>query len=204
LLTATGTRADSKQGTAIVKAITGSASYVDQAGLSHPLKTGMVLQEGDTLQTGVDSTVDLHLPHNGPAVGLNAESTLRFERLAFEETALGTVIDTRLRLSQGDMVGSVHKLLAGSRYEVRTPRGLASVRGTEFYVSAKTGDVHVITGTVQLTIYLNVTSPGDPSSFKYVTIGAGQSFYMPRSFLDNATFLAVTTAPPPAQLPTGR
>jgi len=189
------------QGTAVVKAVTGSASYLDELGFSHPLTTGTVLKQGHTIKTGVDSSVDLFLDQNGPNVALDANSTLLLEKLAYEQTSLGTKIDTLLDLKSGRMAGQVKKLIAASRYEVKMPKGLARVRGTEFYIDAKTGDVHVTVGTVNVTITVNApdNAPGQTFFTKTVAVTAGQSLIIPKDFLDNADFQAklVAVATPP-------
>ena len=184
-----------KQGSAVVKAVTGSASYLDELGFTHPLTVGTVVKEGQTIKTGRDSSVDLFLDQNGPNVGLDANSTLRLEKLAFEKTALGTKIDTRLDLKQGALYGSVKKLIAASRYEVKTPKSIARVRGTEFYIDAKEGTVSVISGTVTLMVTVNVpnNAPGQTVFMTTVTINAGQTVKIPNDFVDNADFLAKTT-----------
>ena len=77
-------RGEMNQGRAVVKAITGSASYLDELGFTHPLAVGTVVKEGQTIKTSVDSSVDLFLDQNGPNVGLDANSTLRLEKLALD------------------------------------------------------------------------------------------------------------------------
>ena len=193
------------QGTAVVKSVAGSATYLDELGFSHPLTTGTVLKAGHTIKTGVDSYVDLFLDHNGPNVALDANTTLRLEKLAYEQTSLGTKIDTLLDLKSGMMAGQVKKLIAASRYEVKMPNGVAHVRGTTFYINikqdSKEGDVHVTSGTVNVTITVNAPSnaPGQTVFTKTVTVAAGQSLFIPKDFVDNADFqaqlVAVTTPP---------
>jgi hypothetical protein len=181
-----------KQGNAVVKAINGSATYLDELGFSHPLTVGTVLKERQTVKTGVDSSVDLFLDQNGPNVGLDANSTLRLEKLDFEQTSLGTKIVTLLDLKQGALYGSVKKLIASSRYEVKTRKGIAHVRGTEFYIDEKEGTVSVVSGTVTLMITVNVPN-NTPNVFTTtVTITAGQTVKVPNDFVDYADFLAKT------------
>ena len=196
---AIATHGEMRQGTAVVKSVSGSASYLDELGFSHPLTTGTVLKAGDTIKTGVDSFVDLFLDQNGPRVALDENSTLRLEKLAYEQTSLGTKIDTLLDLKAGQMAGNVKKLIAASRYEVKMPQGVAHVRGTTFYINAKEGDVHVTSGTVNVTITINVpnNAPGQTVFTKTVAVGAGQSLFIPKDFVNNADFqaqlVAVTT-----------
>jgi len=191
------------QGTAVVKAVTGSAAYVDELGFSHPLTTGTILKAGHTIKTGVDSAVDLFLDQNGPNLSLDANSTLSLEKLAYEQTSLGTKIDTLLDLKAGKMAGQVKKLIASSRYEVKMPKGLARVRGTQFFIDVKTGDVYVTMGTVSVTITVDAPSnaPGQTFFTKTVSVTAGQVLTIPKDFTDNADFQAklVAVAYPPNQ-----
>ena len=173
-------------------------TYLDELGFSHPLTVGTVLKEGHTVTTSAESAVGLFLDQNGPEVGIDANSTLRLEKLAFEPTSLGTKIDTRLDLKQGTLFGSVKKLIAASRYEVKTPKGIAHVRGTEFYIDAHSGDIKVVSGTVTFTVTVNApnNAPGQTVFTTTVTINAGQQVKVPTDFVDNADFLAKTTPQP--------
>ena len=102
--------------------------------------------------------MDLFLDQNGPNVGLDSSSTLRLEKLAYEKTSLGTKIDTLLDLKQGALYGSVKKLIAASRYEVKMPKGIAHVRGTEFYIDEKQGTVVVTAGSVNVSVTLTTST----------------------------------------------
>ncbi len=179
LLVALPTHAEVKQGAAVVKTLTGTASSVDAFGFSHPLRVGSVVKPGETVQTGANSTVDFFLDQNGPGIGLNPESTLRFDQLTYEQSALGTVIATRLDLRQGALFGTVKKLAAGSRFEVKTPQGVATVRGTEFYIDAQQGTLYVVTGTVLVHLVLNLDTGGTLN--KDVSVGSGQYLSIPKT-----------------------
>jgi len=192
-----------KQGNAVVKTITGSATYLDELGFSHPLTVGTVLKAGHTIKTGVDSSVDLFLDQNGPNVGLDANSTLRLEKLAYEETSLGTKIDTLLDLKSGQMAGQVKKLIAASRYEVKMPKGVAKVRGTTFYINAHDGDVHVTEGTVKVD--LTLTTINGTFTRTGIVVTAGQSLFIPpisdtgQSEQDFLNSLVAVSTPPNVQ-----
>ena len=193
--------AASQAGQAVVKGVTGTAFFDDGNGVLQPLAIGTVLKEGDTVKTLTDSTVDLYLGKNGPAVGVEPESILVLETLSYDQTSLGASMDTRLNLKAGALIGKVSKLLAGSRYEVVLPNGVATVRGTEFYISTKTGEIHVLSGVVTLNLYFNVVTvigPGPVSNFtKTLTISAGQSFFMPRAWVKDAALGALAPVPSP-------
>ena len=99
-------------------------------GSSRILKTGDILKPGDTIKIGADSEVDLLLEHVESTVGLSSGSILKLERLSYEDTRYGRITQTRLGLAAGELSGKVHKQLAGARFEVVTPKEVASVRGT--------------------------------------------------------------------------
>jgi len=188
-------RAEVKQGSAVAIAVSGTASYIDAGGLSHGLKAGDVLKPGDTVKTDTDSEVDLLLEHLESAVGLSGGSVLKLERLSYEDTPVGRIAQTRLNLSAGELFGKVRKQLAGARFEVVTPKSVAYVRGTTFFINSQTGDVHVTAGTVEVKVRL-VTASGTLE--KTVTVSAGQSLFVPNQFASTTEFnnLSATTTPP--------
>lgn len=133
-------------GKAVVRNIRGSAQYAD-AGQWLPLKVGQVLKPGSTLRTANDSQVDLFMDENGPVVRLVENTTLGIDKLNFEATGIDTVIETQLDLKSGRVVGIVRKMAHDSKYEIKTPNGVAGIRGTEYDVSA-TSVVRVISGSL--------------------------------------------------------
>jgi hypothetical protein len=183
-----------KSGTAVVKAIKGAASYADELGLDHPLAVGSVVKEGQTIRTSTGSSVDLFLAENGPGVALEGNSVLVLEKLTSQQSVLGTLIDTRLDLRQGKLYGTVDKLLPGSHYEVKMPTGIATVRGTEFFIDAQTGTVYVTSGTVNVT----VTLKGDVDRTRTIAVKAGQELVIPNTLKNPGAFnqLAPTPLPP--------
>ena len=133
-------------GKAVVRSVKGKAQYAE-SGAWMALKVGQTLQPGTQVRTGNDSEVDLFLDQNGPLVRLMENTTLGLDKLCFEPTGADTVVETQLDLKSGRIVGIVKKLAATSKYEVKTPNGVAGIRGTEYSISA-TGDVMVATGSV--------------------------------------------------------
>jgi hypothetical protein len=59
-------------------------------------------------------------------------STLVIDKLTTTSTGADTVSDTELDLKQGGIYASVKKLSPVAQYLVKTPTGIAGVRGTEF------------------------------------------------------------------------
>ena len=156
-------------GKAVVRSVKGAADYSEGAGAWAPLKAGMTLKSGTVVKTGNDSCVDLFLDQNGPLVRLTENTTLGLDKLCFEPTGADTVVETQLDLKAGKIVGIVKKLAATSKYEVKTPNGVAGIRGTEYVISA-TGEVQVVSGSV-VVVYVKA----DGSVVTQV-VNAGQKF----------------------------
>lgn len=160
--------AQAKDGNATVRAVRGTADYSTGGGTWEKLTVGKVLSSGATIRTGGESEVDLFLRQNGPVVRVTPDSTLGLDTLLFEETGDETIIQTKLDLKNGRILGNVKKLAAASKYEVQIPNGVVGIRGTDYDISAN-GVVRVVTGEVQVILIENgVTTTA--------TVSAGQSF----------------------------
>jgi ferric-dicitrate binding protein FerR (iron transport regulator) len=84
---------------------------------------GSLLRAGDLLATPAGSQAFIGFP-DGSALRLNAGSKLKLSDLAGK---------TALDLRSGSALSAVHK---GTNYSIATPRAVAAVRGTVFYVEA--------------------------------------------------------------------
>jgi len=133
-------------GKAVVRTIRGSAQYAE-GGNWLPLSVGQVLKPGSTIRTANESQVDLYMDQNGPVVRLAENTTLGVDRLNFEATGVDTVIETQLDLKSGRILGIVKKMAATSKYEIKTPNGVAGIRGTEYDITA-TSVVRVVSGSL--------------------------------------------------------
>ncbi|GEM_PF-1684863 len=162
--------AQAKENYAVVRAVRGTASYSKDAGKTwKPVKVAFYLQPGTTVRTGVASTVDLFLGVNGPVVRITPDTELGLDKLYYEQNAVDTVIETELNLTNGRILGNVRKLAEASRYEVKTPVGVAGIRGTEYDISVD-GTVRILTGSAVM-VYANPQNPNNPS---IVTIHEGE------------------------------
>ncbi len=193
-------RCNAIEGIAKILAVRGTAICQNETGSWGPARAGQTLTEGAVIQTAPGGEIDLDLGKNGSRIALNGGSTLKFARLNYSESLIGVVAQTSLELHEGTMVGLVQKQTAGSVYEVQTPTSKATVKGTEFYMSAKTGEIHVISGTVVLKLKLDINraTGGDllPGTFaKEITILAGQSFSMPKVLTSPAAFTSIRATP---------
>ncbi len=132
-------------GKAVVRKVNGNAQFAE-GGNWLPLKAGQELKAGSVIRTANDSQVDLFMDENGPVVRLLENTTLGIDKLNYEPTGVDTIVETQLDLKSGKIVGIVKKLAATSKYEIKTPNGVAGIRGTE-YVVAATGEVYILSGS---------------------------------------------------------
>jgi hypothetical protein len=132
-------------GKAVVRSIKGDAQYAEGANWL-PLRVGQTLTPGAMVRTANDSHVDLFMDQNGPVVRLLENTALGIEKLNFEVTGVDTIVETQLDLKSGKIVGIVKKMAATSKYEIKTPNGVAGIRGTEYVMSA-TGECFVLSGS---------------------------------------------------------
>lgn len=164
---------------ASVRAVHGSAtSSLD--GNWQPVRENTALAAGAIIKTGPDATLDLFLPDSRTVLRLMPGSALRFDRL--DKMASGDLEFTRTRVSllSGNLIGSQHKLVRPSEFEVALPNGVAKIVGTEYSVRAD-GTVACLSGTVSV-IYqppgsgapVNVSVPAgfssDPATGKTAAI----------------------------------
>jgi len=168
-LGATNAQAAMEQNKAIVRGVRGSANYSTDRGANwKKLNVGANLNQGSVIRTAPGSTVDLFLGDNGPVVRVTEDTTVGLDRLTHDKSAGGTpVIETQLDLRNGRILGNVKKLAAASKYEVKTPQGVAGIRGTRYDIRAD-GTVTVVEGTVVVVYIVN----GQPST---ATVNAGQT-----------------------------
>jgi len=129
--------AKADDGKAIVRKLVGTAKYSTGAGGWLPIKLNDHLSTGATIQVDAESQVDFFLGVNGPTLRVTADTTVALDNLSFQGGGEDVVIETKLNLSDGRILGSVKKLAAASKYEVKTPTGVAGIRGSEYDISTK-------------------------------------------------------------------
>jgi FecR protein len=171
---------DITQITARVVRIKGNARYKIGAGGWQTLKRGDQLGAGTVVETGVDSRVDLVLgegapPAARPVVGevltyapaaeqnvvrIWENSRLGLDKMTRTDTGADVVSETQLDLQAGHIFGSVKKMSAASKYEVKIPNGVAGIRGTVYDISVE-GVIKCLVGSIYLA-YQNAS--GQPAS----------------------------------------
>jgi ribosomal protein L14 len=164
---AASTQAQQQQGKAVVRAIRGSAQYT-QSGDWMVLEVDKVLTPGAVIKTGANSQVDLFLDQNGPVVRVKEDTVVALDSLKFEDSAAGVVIETKLNLTAGRILGSVKAMAAASKYEVKIPTGTVGIRGTEYDISAN-GVINMKSGSVLTDLTLN-------GQRVTMVVNAGQTF----------------------------
>jgi ferric-dicitrate binding protein FerR (iron transport regulator) len=139
-------QASQARGSMVVSLLEGEAKVASGAEPARPIAIGDALHEGDQVQTGVATHVEIRLM-TGSIIRLG-ESTTAVLREAPPEGGR-----FRLKLLAGNFWAHVSKLLAGDRFEVETENAVAGVRGTEFRVEAGGGQgdlLRVYEGVVQV------------------------------------------------------
>ncbi len=152
LALATGAQAAVEKGSAKVVGVQGTAEYSVDGSTWTALKRGEVLREGAMIRTTGASGADLDLGRNGSVLRVMPESSVAFTALTYEETGVETVVNTQIQLRAGRVVGHVQKLASTSKYEIKAPKAVATIRGTRYDMSAS-GRLVVAEGSVVIVAY---------------------------------------------------
>jgi hypothetical protein len=158
-----------RQGTVIQ---TAADSYVDVI-LNNPnaaATESASLDAADSSMSSSVSTASYAQPKaEQDAVRIYENTVLGLDKLSLVQTGADKVSETELDLKAGRILGTVKKMSAASRYEIKIPNGVAGVRGTIYTVSAD-GLLSVISGDVVLSY---VGPDGTP---KVQEVKAGQQY----------------------------
>jgi hypothetical protein len=101
-------------------------------------------------------------------VRLTGNTVLAINKMSASDTGVERATEIELDLRQGTIFGSVKKLSAASKYEIKTPNGIAAIRGTTFVLSAD-GKISVSDGSCVISVIINGQSVVQ-------TVLAGQQF----------------------------
>lgn len=104
-----------------------------------------------------------------------ANSAMGIDKLSMMQSGADNVTETQLDLKQGRVTGSVKKMSAASKYEVKLPNGVAGVRGTVFDIQA--------VGIVKVYIGSMVVAWVDPKTQNVTTqtVMGGQAYDAPNN-----------------------
>jgi len=161
--------AETVQARARVVRLKGQARYKEGAGPWQNVKRDQSFGAGVVIETAMGSHVDLALgvseaPRPSLTVGTmltyqpaTAQNMVRIwenSRMAIDtlnvtQTGADVVSETQLDLQAGHIFGSVKKMSAASRYEVKIPNGVAAIRGTTYDIDVD-GIIKVLDGSVFL------------------------------------------------------
>ncbi len=141
-----------EKGTAKVLAVQGSAEVSIDGTEWKALRRGEALHEGAWIRTSASAAADLDLGRNGSQLRVMPNSTVAFAALTFEETGIETIINTQIDLRAGRVIGNVQKLSAASKYEVKSSKAVATIRGTRYDFQAD-GRLVVAEGSVVVVAF---------------------------------------------------
>jgi len=142
-----------EQGHGVVRKITGTASFQVGGGVWTPLKVGDNLPPGSTIKGDKESLVYIYLgAANGPSLQVKDDTTVSIDTLNYTGSGPDAVSETKLNLQDGEILGSVRKLGADSKYEIKTPTGVAGIRGTDYDITTRKNNA----GKYE-TVYICVT-----------------------------------------------
>lgn len=161
-----------KPAVALVARVTGNATYTDYAlGEEGRVEPKMKFKQGVTINTASDATVVL-LFSNGSSLTIKPDTTISIEEYLQAPVPQGspsldsldkepTTSKTKLRLLEGDIIGSVKKLNEdeGSSYEVDSPIGTAGIRGTNYELSVKIRGVTTPSGRFGISVGRGIFIP---------------------------------------------
>lgn len=102
-------------------------------------------------------------------VRMESDTVLAIDKLTIGNMGVDAVSDTQLDLRQGTIFGNVKKLSVTSQYLIKTPNGIAGVRGTSFLISAN-GDITVISGSMV------ASHVGPNGQISTVVLGPGEQY----------------------------
>ena len=153
------------------------AYLYDAQGKKEPLKSARVFQEGFRVETTPKNTVELILS-NGSTLIVSPDTLLEVK--TFRQVVSTLIVDgeyqkldkepspsiTEIEVIRGKVIGEVRKLNPQSSYTIKTPVGVARIRGTiytvEFADNGKgTGTLNVacVRGSVEATVFASGTGP---------------------------------------------
>lgn len=120
-----------------VQSVKGTAFYTPPGGKRTVLKPNVMLAPGTKIETEAKASVDIFMGAMAGMVRVAEKSTLIVEQYNVTKTAVDQVIDVQLNLPEGTIYGTVNKLSAASKYHIKTPDGVAGVRGTKYTITVK-------------------------------------------------------------------
>ncbi len=127
-----------------IRAIRGTL-YISENGTRKVAKVAEKLESGTVVITSAESTADLFF--NNSVVRVCPNSVLILHTLATRNTPEQQTYQTALELRSGMIWANVKKLPNDSSFEIKTAKGVAKIRGTDF-VMCSNGKLGCVIGTI--------------------------------------------------------
>jgi len=154
-----------------VSIIKGQSSLINPQSIKEPVVKGKLFEQGYKVETTKDSTVELCLS-NGSTILVNPETLV--EVRIFRQVASNLIIEgayqkldkeptpsvVEVFVVKGKIIGEARKLNPQSSFTIKSPAGVARIRGTVYSVeysrneTTRTGNMEVacVKGSVEVTI----------------------------------------------------
>ena len=154
-----------------VSIIKGQSSLINPQSIKEPVVKGKLFEQGYKVETNKDSTVELCLS-NGSTILVNPDTLL--EVRVFRQVASNLIVEgayqkldkepspsvVEIYVIKGKIIGEARKLNPQSSFTIKSPAGVARIRGTVYSVeysrneSARTGNMEVacVKGSVEVTV----------------------------------------------------
>ena len=162
---------------ATVRSVKGSVTYSISGGPSGSLTPNTELPAGAIITTGPNSDVYISVNGLSSAVHVKANTTLAIPTMDKIGSGRSADTDTLLDLRVGDILGQVKKVSGNSLYEIKTPHGVAGIRGTDFAVSVVQDANNQFTVTFSsITGSVIISGLGPDGNMITRTLTDGQSF----------------------------
>ncbi len=167
--------------------VKGTATLIDPQAAKKALASGLVFQEGYTVETNLQSTAELILS-NGSTLIVSPNTLL--EVRTFKQVSSSLIIEgsyqkldrepspsvTEIEVKRGKVLGEVRKLNPMSSYTIKTPVGVARIRGTLYEVGYEedkkgmaTMTVGCVRGSVEATVFASSSGPVSVAPGQQVT-----------------------------------
>jgi hypothetical protein len=149
----------------------GESSLTNPQSIKEPIVKGKIFEQGYKVETKKDSTVELCLS-NGSTILVNPETLVEIK--TFRQVASSLIVEgayqklekepspsvVEIVVTKGKIIGEAHKLNPQSSFTIKSPAGVARIRGTVFTVeykkekSSRVGNMEVscVKGSVEVTV----------------------------------------------------
>ncbi len=149
----------------------GQSSLINPQSIKEPVVKGKIFEQGYKVETNKDSTIELCLS-NGSTILVNPETLLEIR--TFRQVASDLIVQgayqkldkepspsvVEIFVVKGKIIGEARKLNPQSSFTIKSPAGVARIRGTVYSVeyerneSARTGNMEVacVKGSVEVTV----------------------------------------------------